>query len=369
MKKRKWPRILWCVLAALLLAGCTLPAPTIESPPPPPASTPISTQAAQPPASPAPEQTPEQEQPAFPISAWAVYWDTEGALKELELYGHLEALCYFEAYFNHQGQLVLPDALPRLYAAVQELYPDAGWTSYLTFVNDLQEEHGAFSLKDTGLLWTLLGTEEAMRAHVEDVIALTKAQGFAGVEIDYEAIRGDLPLWERFIGFCEALYARTQEEGLKLRVVLEPVSPFERLSFPSGPTYVVMCYNLHGGHSGPGPKADADFLCRLAEQVRSLPGRREFALATGGYDWAGGSVRQLTEAAALALAQGDGVVSSRREEASQAMVLRYVDEAGTPHEVWYADQTTLDYWAGVLREEGCEGLSVWRLGGSLAVVK
>ncbi|MEA4970981.1 MAG: glycosyl hydrolase family 18 protein [Candidatus Pelethousia sp.] len=301
------------------------------------------------------------------LSAWAVYWDTGDVIAELEALGaeeQLEALCYFEAFFDSRGSLVLPEGIPPLYQAVQARFPAAEWTSYLTFVNDLQDDAGQFSLKDTGLLWALLGTDEALFGHVESVIALAKAQGFDGVEIDYESIRKDFDLWERFFAFCSALYTRTQEEGLALRVLVEPNTPFESLAFPPGPTYVMMCYNLHGSHSGPGPKADAAFIQKLIAQMAALPGRKDFAIATGGYDWCKDEAKQLTEEAAVKLA-AEHRVSPKRDAANRALSFLYNDEAGRRHEVWYADRETLDSWAAVIRENGGEGISIWRLGGNL----
>lgn len=358
MHKRKCRGLIWCMLAALLLAGCDQqPAPIVMPPPEPTAAATI------PPAPQAEAQT------APYLSAWAVYWDTEEVISELERYENLEALCYFEAFFDPLGNFILPPEIPALRERVEQRFPDSKWISYLTFVNDLKEDSGAFSLKDTDLLWRLLGTEDAMHRHVEDVISLAKDQGFQGVEIDYEAIRKDLPLWERFLAFCRALYARAVEEGLYLRVVLEPITPFESLSFPEGPTYVVMCYNLHGGHSGPGPKADADFIRKLAAYMQALPGRKDFAIATGGYDWCEGTAKQLTESTAIGLAAEAKVLESWRGDASQGAAFRYIDAEGKSHEVWYADQTTLNYWTSLIRAEGGRGISIWRLGGNLSTVQ
>ena len=314
----------------------------------------------------------EQAEAARHLSAWAVYWDTDNVIAELEALGaeeQLEALCYFEAFFNSRGGLVLPEAIPALYKAVQARFSAAKWTSYLTFVNDLRDDTGQFSLKDTDLLWALLGTDEALYSNVESVIALAKAQGFDGVEIDYESIRKDLDLWERFFAFCSVLYTRTQQEGLALRVLVEPNTPFESLTFPPGPTYVMMCYNLYGGHSGPGPKADAAFIQKLIAQMAALPGRKDFAIATGGYDWCNDEAKQLTEEAAAELAAKHRA-ATKRDAASRALSFLYKDDEGRRHEVWYADRETLDYWASTIRQDsGNTCISIWRLGGNLNAVQ
>lgn len=364
MREKRWLSAILCIMLAALIAGCEQPAPAPSAEPSAPQCPGAGIQETLP----APETELWMEEDGD-ISAWAAYWDTKNVIAELEEYKHLEALCYFEAYFNSSEELILPEEILTLQKTIGRRFPNAGWTSYLTFVNDQVDEAGQFSLKDTELLWTLLGTEASMLAHVEDVIALAKAWGFGGVEIDYESIRKDMLLWEKFLAFCRALYARTGEEGLALRVLLEPGAPFENLAFPNGPTYVMMCYNLHGGHSGPGPKADAAFIRELVQKMRMLPGRKDFAIATGGFDWSEGEVRQVTEIGAESLAAEYEILEAWRDAASQSRVFRYADEAGKGHEVWYADQTTLHYWTGILRAEGCDGISIWRLGGNRNAVK
>ena len=149
-----------------------------------------------------------------------------------------------------------------------------------------------------------------------------------------------------------------------MRVLVEPNTPFESLTFPPGPTYVMMCYNLYGGHNGPGPKADAAFIQSLMAQMAALPGRKDFAIATGGFDWCNAEVKQLTQEAAVALAAEHGV-TPKRDAASRALSFLYKDDEARRHEVWYADRETLGYWAAIIRAGGdAGGISIWRLGGN-----
>ncbi|MEA5060721.1 MAG: glycosyl hydrolase family 18 protein [Candidatus Pelethousia sp.] len=367
MHRTRWLGAVIGMMVTMLLMGCEQPAslcPIASAEPEGVAAQEI----LQTPQAPALQIEPWQEGDCY-VSAWAAYWDVDNVVTELKGYTRLEALCYFEAYFDPKGKVILPREIPALYKKVKKEFPNAGWTSYLTFVNDRYDGPGEFSLKDTELLWTLLGSEASMTAHVEDIVALVKDKGFDGIEIDYEAIRKDMPLWEKFLAFCEALYARASQEGLVLRVLLEPSTPFDSLTFPAGPTYVMMCYNLYGGHSGAGPKADAAFISELVQKMQALPGRKDFAIATGGFDWCGDSVQQLTETGAKSLAATFTVSEEWRDEASRCVAFRYADEKGNSHEVWYADQVTLDFWASLIRTEDGDGISIWRLGGNQAVVQ
>lgn len=330
---------------------------------------------------PAPPATPAARQPddvadvpawqrtgARPISAWAVYWDTKDVLTELApIADRLGTLCFFEAFFAADGTLLLPDAAVTVYEDVERAYPGHAWQSYLTFVNDVKKEDGSFDLKTASPLKPILADTAAMDAHIEELIAFTRERGFDGIELDYEALRKAPELWEPFTVFCARLYARTQREGLGLRVVLEPIAPFETLSFPQGPTYVIMCYNLYGGHSQAGPKADYDFLTELMSCGATLPSKPLFALATGGYDWdEHGDGTQVTLEKACALYKDRGQGNAIRDGRSGAVAFRYKADNGKLHTVWYADARTLALWTQTLQKAGYDEVCYWRLGGNYA---
>jgi len=85
--------------------------------------------------------------------------------------------------------------------------------------------------------------------------------------------------------FINKLYRRAQGCGLKLRVVLEPRALVSTTDFPPGSEYVIMLYNLYGLHSGPGPKANKDFIETTLERMNLLPADKTVAFATGGCMW------------------------------------------------------------------------------------
>ena len=295
------------------------------------------------------------------ISAWAVYWDADDAMTEIaDRNGGLESLAYFGAYFDAQNMLFIPDDIIQLREKVKRADGGTSLPGYLTFVNDKLLTGGGSSLKDTTLLYALLAEPTAREAHIQDILTLAKQGGYEGVEIDYEAIRKDMVLWQYFIDFITMLSSETAQRGLLLRVVLEPGIPYEELSFPVGPEYVIMCYNLHGPGSEPGPKADDAFLLELVKKTANLPGKRNFALATGGFDWAGEMTTALSQKEAYALTRQENA-ARLRDAGSQAISFSYTRDQ-VAHQVWYADSITLEHWMNLIRSAGDFGVSLWRLG-------
>ncbi len=341
-------------ILSMLLLGCTAPEFITHTPAPVPALSPAPVQSA-----PVPEVMPEAA--PLPLSAWGVYWDSEPAVKELEILSpSLNSISAFSMLFDAQDGMYLPDQTIALIRQLQESFGETK-EIYLTFVNDIALEDGSFSLKDVGLLERIFASDQAMEAHIADMVALTQAAGCGGIELDYEAVKRNAALWEPYGRFIEKLYARAGEANLMLRVVLEPAS-LGKVAYPNGPAYVVMCYNLYGSHSGPGPKADADFIRGLAQKSSGIS-NTVFAFATGGFDWDKvETARQLTQSEAEALAKRVGATTAR-DAASGAMQFTY-KENNAPHTVWYADGETLALWMHTAREAGITDFALWRTGGN-----
>jgi spore germination protein len=296
-------------------------------------------------------------------SAWLVYWDSESSLDDIKaLEGKLDSLNYFAAYFGSDDRLFIPDSIAKLRGQVAETFGDDRWDSYLTIVNDALMEGGGSSLKDTTLLYRLLENPQERSRHADEIISLAKGEGYDGIEIDYEAIKNDMTLWSHFIDFVGEVYQKTQDAGLKLRVILEPNIAFDRLNFSEGPQYVVMCYNLHGYNSQTGPKADDEFLINIIEKTASLPGKRSFAIATGGFEWIGGRPFAITEAVAAEISARESI-TPQRDGASGALFFTYKSD-GHEKELWYADAQTINRWASLILSRGDFDIALWRLGGN-----
>jgi spore germination protein YaaH len=296
-------------------------------------------------------------------SVWFVYWDADHMDELDRIKENVEAISYFAAYFGVDEKPFIPDKTMETFQNVTKVYGNE-YKGYLTFVNDLLKVDGKSSLKDTDLLYELLETKDSRGAHIKTILTMVLDNGFDGIEIDYEAIRKDKKLWNYFILFIEELYQSAKSQNILVRVVLEPGIPLEEITLPKGPDYVMMCYNLYGYGTKPGPKANKEFILQMIEKMKAVPGKVCFAIATGGFDFSdNGSVQQVTEEEAIKRLNEYQAISSRHKD-SQSLVYTYKDKDGVGHEVWYADHITLDFWFRIIEESGNYGLSLWRIGGN-----
>lgn len=294
------------------------------------------------------------------LSAWVVYWDLTSDKEIKSLNRKLINISYFAADFDSNNKLVMPEQLISYYNKTKNYH----YNKYITIVNDKINSDGSYLLKDKKLLEAVLSNPDTRSSHIEDIINLAVKYNFNGIEIDYEQIKDNMELWHNYILFINELYQKAENKGLKLRVVLETNTPFDKLNFIEGPTYVLMCYNLHGGFSEPGGKADPEFIRNSIESMSKVPGKKDFAIATGGFNWASnGKTTSVTEVEANSLLKKYKAKAERDPE-SQCLFFNYKDENNIKHEIWYADKVTLKSWMKVITEAGYD-ISIWRLGGNL----
>jgi len=300
-----------------------------------------------------------------PLSVWAVYWDVEQVPNEIQsIKSSIGEISYFAAYFNKDNQLFIPKNIINLHSFLKNTLKNTDILHYLSIVNDKMQEDGSFSLKDKKLLYNLLVQEKNRKQHIANLTKICLEYGYDGIEIDYEGLKDDEYLWPHFLELCNSLWQSLDSHGLNMRVILEPSASIEKYDLPKGPTYVIMCYNLHGIHSGSGPKANREFLQMLTQKMKETTANVNYALATGGFDWdSKGNIMSITEEKAAELVKTYNTTPKRDEE-SHCLVFNYIDENHVRHEVWFADGDTLNYWIDILAAEGAETFSLWRLGGN-----
>ncbi|WMJ89345.1 glycosyl hydrolase [Anaerocolumna sp. MB42-C2] len=300
------------------------------------------------------------------FSVWLTYWDLKNFEQEISAAkDNIDNICYFAAYFNTDGKLFIPQEITNTYKQIKSKYGENKYHSYLSFVNDLLKPDGTSSLKDTELLYTLFSTPEQIENHINEIINMTVNGGYNGIEIDYEGIKSDIKLWNLYLNFINQLYAAALAKSIPVRIVLEPNVPEKELKFTQGPEYVIMCYNLYGAGTVPGPKANEKFLTQMAEKMKAFPGKVNFAFSSGGYDFAeDGTAKQVTEIEAETL-RTEYNTAITRDKDSNCIVFKYKDLNGLSHEVWYADKETLNFWYSVINKYGDYGFTLWRIGGNV----
>ncbi|WP_297963537.1 hypothetical protein [uncultured Anaerovibrio sp.] len=304
------------------------------------------------------------------LSAWIASWDEEKGLKEYgDIKNRLVGVSCFMAYYDQEDKLFIPEETRKIAALVKEEKQEQ---RYISFTNDWKNEQGKVINKDTELLRRLFADDKHKEQTIAEMLQVAKELQCTGIELDYESFFKDSDLLQKYLSFTYKLSSACIKEGLSLRIVLEPGMPMD-VGLCRGPEYVVMFYNLHGRHNGPGPKADSEFIAKTIKKMEAIPGKKAAAFATGGCLWEDygllglqhGKIRFLDEDEAVELAKAHQV-TPERDEASYAMHFTY-KEAGHDYELWYADNKTLQAWIKAAADGGIKRVSLWRLGGNYRI--
>lgn len=292
--------------------------------------------------------------------AWVVYWDQDNGLQELDhVSQHLAGISIFAVSFDSQGNFFYPDNWGKF---VQKTSRVKGLTKFLTVVNDVFLETGNSLPKDKEILRLLFKDEQASLDHARKLVLLTKAGNYDGLEIDYEGFWKDPLLVQSYQRFLAQLTLEAEKNNMPLRIVLEPSVPFGTVTWPHGPEYVVMLYNLYGSHTTiGGPKADKKLIVKTILSMVNLPDEHSIALATGGCIWENGAKGHLiTEDEAVKMQKYLKGLPVRDMD-SHVIHFQYL-RGKTKGECWYADGETIRYWRSLVRTLGVKNIFLWRLG-------
>jgi spore germination protein YaaH len=223
---------------------------------------------------------------------------------------------------------------------------------------------------------TQILTDPATRSRwVDAITGLVDRYGYDGINLDFE--KGNAGIRSALTSFVATLADRLHARGKKVTIEVSAKRFSSQEGRPAFYDYprlgaaadfvFVMNWGLHWAVSGPGPLDDLPWATAVADYVATMPTKSKFVLGTNlyGYDWPNGGGPNNR---ATALEYGDMVqliarvrARPRWDSSSASWTFSYTEPNGTPHEVWYTDNTSFGVRLHLARKRGL-GLGVWRLG-------
>jgi spore germination protein YaaH len=227
---------------------------------------------------------------------------------------------------------------------------------------------------DGDLVARLVGDPQQRTAHVAAIVDEVRSRGWRGVDLDYES----LPAASRdaYSAFVAELADALHQVPARLSVTVHAKTrePGEwsgaqaqdwRAIGAAADEVRVMAYDHSFASSPPGPIAPLPWVDQvLTLAAASVPLERiALGVATYGYDWSGPA-----PAAAMQWAEVDALAADRQESAqwddrSASPWLRYADDGGAEHTVWYEDARSLQAKLDLAQRHGVSRVVIWRLGG------
>jgi Glycosyl hydrolases family 18 len=294
--------------------------------------------------------------PAAPgkLGAWLVYWAAESGLAELKAHGALfHQVSLFAYELDAAGNPRPGPGVTEIIPQFLQLAREKGFQPWVTVVNDVRYPDRKV-LKDKQILENVLGDPRARLAQVRSLAAMVKENGFAGLTLDYEGLENRQA--ENYRDFVTELAQELAKGNLGLNVLVEP----RRGPLPRSKTVrlTVMGYNLHGPHSGPGPRATPAFIASLGKRgTGDLQGSPAVAMAVGGFLWLqAGEVEKVSWRAAFEMAQGAAEVG--RNSVDSCPFARWANHS----EMWFEDPVSLQAKWQAARHAGYRDVWLWHLG-------
>lgn len=229
--------------------------------------------------------------------------------------------------------------------------------------NSAAQEFGQHDLQ------ALLTRPEARARAIAQLIQVVRANGLAGVLVDFEAADNFPHLHELSMQFTR-----------ELRNALQPLDKTIAYAVPASigdkdlrdvansvDQVFAMIFDEHYSGGDPGPVASQQFYADRARALAAVVPPAKLMLMVGayGYDWNDRNGKIAADEATfqdvMRVLRDSGAVM-RMDRASLNPVVTFESRDSTDHEIWYLDGVTAYNQMRVARSLGVAGVAFWRLG-------
>lgn len=300
------------------------------------------------------------------VTAYIVPWDRDRGLRSLERHAHaiteLSPVWYTP---TDDGELVRNDESDTGPVVAQAQEHDLRLIPAISNFRD-----GRW---DADVIHEIVTDPDLARAHVDSIVDVVSAEGWDGIDLDYEMLRSsDRDAYAAFVGtladrlhamdrrLTVTVQAKTADQGT---ADFHAAQDYEALGAAADEVRV-MAYDHHWSTSDPGPIAPLGWVEDVVEYTLSRVPPEKVSLGIGayGYDWTQGQGTDVMGGDAVALAERYAATVQWDAEA-QAPWFTYTEPDGTAHTVWYENARSIGLKADLAARMGIERVFVWKLGG------
>ena len=236
-------------------------------------------------------------------------------------------------------------------------------------LTDYDESRHTF---DPAISAAVLATPGSRRRHVAAIAAWCKTYDVAGVDVDWEAVKGSRR--DKYSAFVEELARQLHDDGRLIAVDVYP-----KLKEPGGwdgpcaqdwarlgravDEFRVMTYNFSGSWSGPGPLSPPDWMDRVIgfAEAQVAPRRVVMGLGFYGRDWQGSKTTDLLWDDVTAIRASLHPQETR--SASGELYLGYKKDGAT-HQAFFPDGPAIRAKVAMMlsRHPEIRGVYAWEMG-------
>lgn len=219
----------------------------------------------------------------------------------------------------------------------------------------------------------LLDNPDAMDRHISDIVTLVSREGYAGIDIDYEDLRGsDRKVFTAFITrlagalhakgktLSVAVFAKTSDAGEDQRNVAQDYAALGA----AADQIRLMAYDYHWDSSAPGPVAPITWIRQVIDYAKTVIPVEKIVLGipTAGYDWVDGHGEPVSWMQCFSRTTSFHA-TLHYDGPSESPWFRYTDGQGRQHEVWFENADSMAAKLHTARDSGIRGVYLWMFGG------
>jgi spore germination protein len=208
--------------------------------------------------------------------------------------------------------------------------------------------------------------------NIAAILALVQRQNYAGIDVDYENLRGgDRQAFTDFITqladtlhahgrtLSVTLFAKASDAGYDQRNVAQDYAAIGKVA----DEVRLMGYDYHWASSSPGPIAPVNWIQDVLRYavVQIAPSKIVLGIPMYGYDWVDGHGTPVAWLQAFRLAT-QYRAPIQFDAASQTPWFEYVDAQGRLHQVWFENAASATAKLDVARNEAIGGVYLWLYG-------
>ena len=326
--------------------------------------------------------------PPVSVSGWAPYWQTDSALSSFNDNRAVFSDLSLFAYQATAADVIAP--FSGLGADVLDTYRTAADAAGVKLTASIIDGTAAHAMAG------ILADPASRTVHVDAIIAFVDANGFDGIDLDYEkfAFSDGRDTWDatrpNWVAFVTELAAALHREGKTLTVSAPSSGDYTVYDYEAMGKVVdkirIMAYDYSTGEAG--PIAPIEWVRDVVKSAKKLVPADKLVLGVPvyGYDWPATTVgtcpgtdddqparKNVSSKSAATLAAEKGVVPTWDPTTAERTFqyteqLSGVDTAGTPvsctveHVVWYADAQAVHDRAYIAERQDLSGIAIWSLG-------
>ncbi len=218
----------------------------------------------------------------------------------------------------------------------------------------------------------LFDSEQLQKAFIDKMIIQAKIKGYKGWDFDFEEVAASDVT--RYVDFLHKTKEKFTDAGLLLSVTVHAKNGQKEWEGSLGHDYKalgevadwvrLMAYDFHSAGSQPGPVTPLDKLAETLQYAKdTIPAEKiVLGLPTYGYDWGKDKGKSVLYEDAVAI-MNKYKVNAQRDGKSGALTVKYKDDEGVDHEMWFEDGESTQKKIELAKLYGVYKYVFWSLAG------